>query len=180
MGIGSSADDYKDIMIKLSPVGICWATEDTSTWVKLLDALAQEYARADGAAVELLQEAFPDTTSLLLPNWERIMGLPDVFSDPDATIDERRSVVLTKIRARGGQSADYLSDVVQDLGYVNSITECYPFSADISYSGDYLFDIAWLYYFIVRVEGDVPDHALFEARFRSLQPAQTVSIFIYD
>lgn len=180
MELGSTADDYKDTMIQLSPTGVLWPTEDSTTWVKLLEALAQEYARTDSSSVEFVQESFPDTTSTLLPNWERMLGLPDVFSDPDATIDERRNTVIAKMQARGGQSADYLSSVIDALGYVNSIQECTPFAADISQTGDYLFDESWMYYFIVTVQGPVPDQDLFEARVRSLQPAHTVSIFVYE
>lgn len=180
MDLGSTPDDYKKTMVKLCPEGSLWPTEDTSTWVTLLEALAQEYARTDSSSVELATESFPDTTSTLLPNWERVMGLPDIFSDPTASEDERRDTVLAKIRARGGQSADYLSELIDTMGYVNSIEECYPFVADKGQTGEYLFDETWMYHFIVRVDGPVPDQDLFEARVRSLQPAHTVSIFIYE
>lgn len=180
MGIESTAADYRTSMVKLSPTGPCWPTEEGTTWVTLLDALAQEYARIDENVNLLVQETFPDTTSMLLPNWERILGLPDIFSDPDATEEERRNTVLAKMRARGGQSADYLSGIVESLGYSNTIIDCSPFVADLGEADGYLFDATWIHYFIVVVHDTVPDHTLFEARFRSIQPAQSVSIFIYE
>lgn len=180
MGIGSTAENYKQTMIRLSPTGSCWPTEDGTTWVTLLDALAQEFARVDASAVDLLNEAFPDTTDALLENWERILGLPDIFSDPDATVEERRNTVLFKIRARGGQSADYFEDLIEALGYESRVSDIEPFSADYSYAGDFLFDDYWEHHFLVLVEGPVSNEALFEARFQSVQPAHTISIFYYE
>lgn len=180
MGLGSSADEYREQLIKLSPQGQCWPTDEGSTWYELLDAIAQEYARIDEHGVTLLNEAFPDTTDALLSDWERTLGLPDEFSDPGASEEERRQYLLFKIRARGGQSAAYLSGLIDTLGYENEIQECYPFAADTGEAGGYLFDETWIYYFLVIVQGPVFDEALFEARFRSIQPAQSVSIFIYE
>lgn len=180
MDIGSSALDYKKTMIRLSPTGPCWPTEDNSTWVSLFDALSQEFARVDASACDLVDEAFPDTTTALLENWERILGLPDIFSDPSQTIEERRGVVLFKMRARGGQSADYFEDLIDALGYASRVSDIEPFAADYSYAGDFLFDDYWLHHFLVIVEGPIPNQELFEARFRSVQPAQAISLFYYE
>lgn len=178
--IGSSADDYKKTMIALAPKGDCWPTEEDANWVKLWEALAQEYARVDARAVDLYNEAFPDTADELLANWERIVGLPDAFSNPDATLEERRADVLFKLRARGGQSAEYYEDLIDALGYENVVEECFPWAADIGEAGWYLFDEAWLHHFLVIVQGPVADEALFEARFKTVIPAQAIPVFIYE
>lgn len=179
MALGSTPDQYRQMLINLTPPGICWPTDPNTTWVKLLDALAQELARVDGRALDLYNEAFPDTATELLAHWERIVGLPDAFSDPDATIEERRQLVLFKLQARGGQSADYLEGLISTLGYLNKIIPATPFKADISYADDFLFDETWAYIFIVIVQNPVANPDLLEARIRSVQPASSKSIFFY-
>jgi uncharacterized protein YmfQ (DUF2313 family) len=42
----------------------------------LLSALAREFARVDSMGGVLVGESFSDTILLLLPNWERVAGLP--------------------------------------------------------------------------------------------------------
>src|SRR5690242_18914881 len=96
INIGSSANDYKKQLKKLTPQGKCWPTEDTSTFVKLLDAISQEFSRVDARASELLDESFPDTTSELLTNWERIAGLPDECSELGESYEIRRKNLISK------------------------------------------------------------------------------------
>lgn len=180
MAIGSTALDYRNILIKLAPSGPCWSTDPNSNWVKLLDGIAQEFARIDGRSIDLVNEAFPDTSTELLENWERVVGLPDLFSDPAATLQERRNAVMFKLQARGGQSTEYIQGLIESLGYSNTTVDAFAFAADIGCADGYLFDDAWLHYFVVIVHDSVPNRTLFEARVRSIQPAQAVSVFIYD
>lgn len=177
--LGSSAADYKKALIDLSPSGNCWPTSDDSNWVKLLDALAQEFARVDGRAVDLYNEGFPDTSDELLANWERIVGLPDQFSDPDASLDERRAAVLFKLRARGGQTVEYYEGLLETLGYRVQIIDATPFRAGISHADDFLFDATWVNIFLVIVENPVSDPDNLEARITSLKPAHSKSVFLY-
>lgn len=145
MAINSSADDYKRQLIKLSPQGRAWPIEDTSNWVKLLDAVAQELARIDAHASLLVNEAFPDTTLQLLENWERIAGIPDECSQLGDTIQVRRNNLKSKLTARGGQSRSYFVDVAAQLGFDVTITEFRPFQAGISSAGDAVYSIEWRY-----------------------------------
>lgn len=177
--IGNTPTDYKNAAIALSPKGACWPTDDASNWVKLLDSIAQEFARVDGRTVDLYAEGFPDTTVELIGNWERVVGLPDAFSNPDATLEERRQAVLFKLQARGGQTVEYLVDLINTLGYQAKIIEAVPFRADLSCTDDYLFDDTWAHIFIVFVQNPVSNPELLEGRIRSVQPAQTKSIFVY-
>lgn len=177
--IGQSANDYLESLKALAPKGVCWTTDNNSNWIKLLDAIAQEYARVDGRGVDLLMEAFPDTSDELLPNWERLVGLPDTFSDPDATIEERRQQVLFKLQARGGQTAEYIQDLIATLGYESLIIDATPFKADFSHADDFLFDDTWAHIFVVVVQNPVANHEQLEGRIRSIQPAQSKSIFFY-
>ena len=129
-------DDYKEQLKKLSPTGKAWTTENDSLWVKLLSAIAREFARIDARANQLIDETLPSTTIELLSDWERIAGLPDPCSGIGASIPIRRKDLLTKITARGGQTSRYFIDVASQLGYSITITEFKPFCAGSSRAGD--------------------------------------------
>src|SRR5882724_8978671 len=79
--IGSDSEAYLQQLINLTPPGQAFPTDSSSTWAKLLNVIADTCARIDSNAVLLIDEAFPDTTTILLPNWERVAGLPDDCSD---------------------------------------------------------------------------------------------------
>jgi len=143
MTIGSSANDYLQQLINLTPQGDVFPTEATANWVLMLDAIAQTCARIDANAVLLLNEAFPDTTTQLLPNWERVAGLPDDCSVLGDTYEIRRLNLIAKLTSRGGQSKEYFIEVAASLGYTVTITEFRPFRVSISRVGDPLCDANW-------------------------------------
>ncbi len=86
---------------------------------------------AEGAALDVAQvaaelilaEADPRTTSYLLPDWERVLGLPDVCVGVLPTIEQRRDAVVSKITMHGGQSRQFFIDLATRLGFSVSITE---------------------------------------------------------
>lgn len=143
MGIGHSADDYRNALINLAPQGIAWPTDPNSLWVKTLDAFAQEYARIDQLGIYLLDEIFPDTTTLLLPDWERVAGLPDECSQIGETIAVRRLNLLQKITSRGGQSKAYFIATALSLGYTVTVDEFLPFRVGVSHVSDPLCNWKW-------------------------------------
>jgi uncharacterized protein YmfQ (DUF2313 family) len=145
MPIGSSASDYLQQLINLTPPGSAFPMEDSANWVSLLNAIAQTCARIDANSVLLLNESFPDTTTQLLPNWERIAGLPDDCSVLGDTYQIRRLNLIAKLTSRGGQSKSYFIEVAASLGYTVTITEFKPFRVSISRVGDPLCDATWLF-----------------------------------
>ena len=196
MAIGHNSEDYKNSLINLAPQGIAWSKESTALWVNLLDALAQEYARIDANAVYLLDEIFPDTTTLLLPDWERVAGLPDECSQPGETIAIRRHNLLQKIASRGGQSKAYFISTALSLGYTVTVDEFTPFRVGISSVGDPLCNEQW--WFTWRI--NAPENTIvwfraheagaheplafwgnerLECNLNKLKPAHTVLLFGY-
>lgn len=71
-----SADAYAAALEQMLPPGDALPRGD-SFLRDLLDALAQEFARVESAALNLFDELDPRTTLQLLPDWERVLGLPD-------------------------------------------------------------------------------------------------------
>ena len=196
MTIGSSADDYLQQEINLTPPGSAFPTEDSSTWVALLTAFAQEWARIDANTVLLLNESLPDTTIQLLPNWERVMGLPDDCSTLGDTIEIRRLNLLSKMSSIGGQSSAYLVSVAAKLGYTITITEFHPFQVSRSKVGDAICNKDWWFAFRVNAPlntviyfrdsissaGDplaTWGNTRLECVINKLKPAHTVAIFAY-
>jgi uncharacterized protein YmfQ (DUF2313 family) len=85
--------------------------------------------RAQGDAEQLLLEADPRTTVVLLPDWERVYGLPESCicqAGIALSIAERRAVLVAKVNMKGGQSRAFFIALAASLGYAVTITECHP------------------------------------------------------
>ncbi len=141
--INSTAEDYVEQLKKLTPEGLAWPVEDDSNWIKLITAIAQEMARVDAMCATLVDESFPDTTTQLLPNWERVAGLPDECTELGETYEVRRKNLIAKLVARGGATPQYFIDVAAALGYEITITEFDPFRVNINAVGDALNGVNW-------------------------------------
>ena len=75
------------------------------------------------AADLILTESDPRSTSHLLPDWERVLGLPDTPNGQLPTVAQRRAAVVAKITMRGGQTRDFFIKLAANLGYAIIITE---------------------------------------------------------
>ena len=147
-----------------------------------MDDLTIEGAALDTlvtSADALLDEMYPDTTSLMIDRWEARLGIATVATD---SLQIRRNRVVAKWRSRGGLSVPFFLQLGADLGYTISIEECvggnpnvwrvvvsgqatYQFTAGESAAGDSL--LSW-----------DPADAL-EGMFNDLKPATSRIIFEY-
>ncbi len=193
----ASADDYTQQLINLSPQGLAWPTESTSTWYLLLQAAAQELARVDARANELLNEIFPDTTNELLTDWERVAGLPDECSELGESTSIRRENLLAKLTWRGGATPQYFIDIGETLGFTITITEFDQFRVDINAVGDPLAGWEWEYAWQInsalntvttfKVGTDRAGDPLrswgndrIECFYNRIKPAHTILLFAYS
>jgi len=193
----ATAKQYRQALQALLPPGPAWTREEGATLTKLLDALAQEFYRADVRAGELLDEIFPDTTIEMLQDWERVVGLPGACGELADTVQERRRDLIARLTARGGQSRQYFTDLAATLGFTITITEYRPFRVGMSAVGDPICDSRWL--FVWQVNGPQTTVTCFrtsesavaealanwgngrlECIFEQLKPAHTVIIFSYS
>lgn len=121
-----SALDYLWQFQRLLPRGRVWHRG----WGMIQDAhiltLMPTWSRLSARANDLLVDAFPCTTTDLLPEWEATLGLPDPCTGPLDTIQERVAAVCTKFSARGGQSVAYFIAVAESLGYENVTIDEFP------------------------------------------------------
>lgn len=192
-----TAAEYRELLKALLPPGRAFPREPGTTLDGLLGAMGEELARLDGRGDRLLVEAIPSTANELLPDWERVAGLPDNCSDSLApTLQGRRADLVTKLASLGGQSRAYLIAVAARLGYVISIEEYRPFRAGLSRANDALTNGDWI--FTWQVNGPPVTvtrfragqsaageplatwgNAALECRLSQLKPAHTNIIYSY-
>lgn len=115
--MGMIANDYLRQLQSLLPQGQAWPRDSEATLTQLLAALAEEFSRVDRRGEDLVNEADPRNTSDLLPDWERIAGLPDTCLTAGQTIEQRRAALVSKLTSLGGQSRQYFIDIAAALGY---------------------------------------------------------------
>src|SRR5512139_1323300 len=89
------AEVYASMLRALLPPGKLWRVAG-SLLSQVFLACADELARVDTRAGDLINEADPATTLELLPDFERELGLEAGTS----SVDERRARVVTRLVAR--------------------------------------------------------------------------------
>lgn len=119
-----TADNYLQQLQNLLLRGKAWTREVGSVMRFLLAGIAEEFARVDLRADQLINEADPRLTNELLIDWERVAGLPDpCASELGNTVALRRTLLTYKLTNVGGQSKQFYIDIAARLGYTVTITE---------------------------------------------------------
>jgi len=113
------AEAFTHALLAKLPLGEIWTRALGSKPYQTMRALAGVVARwADRTGRFLITEAFPPRSFDLLPDWERVLGLPEPCLPAAQTLDERRQAVLEKLQRRpGGQSREYFTELARRLGY---------------------------------------------------------------
>lgn len=109
--------DYAAQLRALLPPGPAWDREFNSGVDELLQAAAQELAREDLRAAALLAESDPSTVRELVPDWERVMQLPDPCMGESPTFADRQLAVRRRLLEVGGQTPAYFVELAFSLGY---------------------------------------------------------------
>jgi len=192
-----TAAEYREQLKALLPPGQAFPRDPGTTLHDLLDGMSIEFARLDGRGGALPWEANPSTTAELLPDWERVAGLPDKCSGIlEETLQGRRNALLTKLTSTGGQSAEYFIELAASLGYTVTIEVFRPFRAGASLAGDPLTNGPWAFTWLIRApEVSVTEfragmsaagerlrtwgNDTLECKINQLKPAHTVALFAY-
>lgn len=135
---------YTRELMALLPPGAAWQVEAGTFLRALLEGIATELARVDARSGDLVDEWDPRTTSEMLTDWERILGLPDGCTDQTSSIALRRAAVVARVAGIGGQTAAYFIKLAAAMGYTITITEFRPFRVN-SAVNDPLCGTAWAY-----------------------------------
>lgn len=122
---------YTQQLQQLLPPGQAWPRDKSATLTKLLGGIAEGVARFHRRVDDLANELDPRTTVELLPDWERVCGLPDECSvQSSQTLAERQSAVHAKWTSRGGQSRQFFIDLAKTLGFDVTVNEFRVFTCE--------------------------------------------------
>lgn len=186
---------YREQLQALLPRGGAWPREPGAVLTLLLDGIAAELARVDGRGLDLVRECDPTTTLELLPDWERVAGLPDPCAGPAETIQERRDRLVALLTNPGGQSPAHFIALAAAYGFSITITEFSVLRAGFR-AGDACKGIAWAYAWQVNAPEETVRHfragqsfagepvatwgnAILECVLTRGKPAHTTVIFAY-
>lgn len=122
--MGLSADAYLAELQALLPSGKAWTTEPNAVMTQVLAAICQEFARIDARADALLLESNPLTATELLPDYERVFGLPDACIAATAlTISQRRTALAAKMSSVDDLTKQFFIDLAAGIGYTVTIDQ---------------------------------------------------------
>ena len=191
---------YLEQFFALQPPGPALPTDPESVWGRLLRGLAEEFERIETRSGNLVRESDPRQSIELLPDWERVCGLPgDCAIAWDSTLQARRAAVVAQLTGAGGQRIAYFQQLAALLGLEIDVTEYKPFLTGLSRCGDRLngdHDVRFVWSVIVkgqrvvrfRCGASVPGERLLdfarredlECLLRLYAPAHTVLIIGYE
>lgn len=194
--MGLNAYDYRQQLQALIPTGKAWLRDIGAYITNLLAALAEEFARIDARAYDLINESDPRTTYELLPDWEKAAGLPDPCVTQALTVEQRQVALASKLAMVGGQSRAYFINLAAQLGYPDvTIDEYFPAlcddSCDVSLWSE---DDKWTWQINLPDDGaiffavcdgpcDVPlsswGDEVIECRINRYKPAHSTVVFAY-
>jgi uncharacterized protein YmfQ (DUF2313 family) len=191
-----TADDYAGLLGGLLPRGPAWQGEPSSYVARLLEGLAQEFARIDARADQLADEADPRLTSELLADWERAWSLPPpCLAGLDQTVQQRREALVSAITSVGGQSPAYFIALAASAGYTITITEFRPHDCE-SDCETQIYEDAWAHAWQVNAPATTVTHLsctddceqplawwgneILECLLSRVKPAHTVILFSYS
>lgn len=127
-------------MRQLLPPGRLFSREPGSVLQNLLDALACEFDRASDSAADLPRQVDPAVGDESIPDWERVLGLPDDCGPAPVTLEERRRAVLGRLQSGGLLSRAFYVELARSQGYTIKIEELNraPFRCGLGRCGDHL------------------------------------------
>ena len=126
LNLPRDAEAYAQALHQLLPPGAAWDFPPDGPFAALLLGLAEEFARIDARALQLIDEADPRTTLELLPDWERVAALPDACTGAPDNVGERQAALHQKLTRLGAQNHAAYAELASRIGYQIEIEEHRP------------------------------------------------------
>lgn len=112
-----------------------------SLFETLFKAIAAGTADIELTAEQMLEEIDPRTATLLLPDFERVLGPDPCGRDPSTmSLEQRRMLAHQRWTARGGASIPYFTALAARRGVAITIVENRTTQADAAQAGDELIE----------------------------------------
>jgi uncharacterized protein YmfQ (DUF2313 family) len=162
-----------------------------------VEAVGARLDAFNAEADSLQREIDPRTASALLPDWERVYGLPDECRGAADMVADRRARLAAKVAETGGLSKSYFIGIATALGYQNvTIDRFRPTTCEASCEAA-LMDEAWRAAWRINVPGqqdiyraascesvceeplDAYKQGPLECLIDRLKPADSIALFNY-
>lgn len=116
-------DDHAQTLANYLPSGRAFGAKNVASSVTraLLLGLSGELVRSDALIAEFRDEILPDTTTLLIEEWESAVGIPDDCFSVASTIEARRLNVVAKLASLGAQTAADFVAILALYGIVGEV-----------------------------------------------------------
>jgi len=190
---------YINQMLALLPRGVAWDESARGDFGNLVAAVAEEFHRISNTIVEVENDTFPLNATMFLPDWERVLGLPDdCVGGPQGT-PERRAAVVTKLISNANPTPDFFVELGAAYGYAIQVLEFFPARVGRARIGDRINppDVGFTWAVVIpgdytqarrAVVGDcvIGDRLAtwgegsLECLIRQYKPAHTTLVFFYE
>ena len=120
-----SVDEWLGALWQVMPRGKAWSRDNNGALNDFLRALARRLSQAEFDAERLLPEMRPETTFLLLEEWEEYLELPEC-EQASGTIEDRRRAVVEKYHRKGGLAPWQIEAVAAALGFTIRVNVILP------------------------------------------------------
>lgn len=187
-------DDYLAQLQALLPPGDALTRDPGSVLMRLLGPIGAELARVDGRAAALRDEMDPRSADEMLPDWERVAGLPDACGPVPDLIAARRAALVAKLTRKGSPTPGFFVALAASYGAAVTVTDYQVHTCEHDCEVP-ITDEAWAHVWrmhgpeTVISETTCEDHCEaplrswqagpYECQVRRLAPAHTVPIFTY-
>lgn len=175
-----SLDDYRDAIRGLYPVGEWWDkqfADSSSDFSGYVNALSREAHRVQERAAALLDEAYPDSATELISEYEAMFGL-----STSGGIDTRRARITGALTAFIFREADW-DRIAELFGFTSSLQRQKGFVCGLSRCGDRLWGVAARCYLVFVISHSPGVSAArrgeFERAMRDHSPPMYALEFIY-
>lgn len=137
------ADGALRDLVAEAPRGWVWphvmAGNERSLFEALFQPLAEGIADLEAIAAAMLEEIDPRTASLMLPDFERVLGPDPCGRDPSAmSLEQRRQLAHQRWTQRGGASVQFFLALAAKRGVTIRIVENRVSVTDTAQCGDEL------------------------------------------
>lgn len=100
----------------LLPPGRAFTREPDSLLSQMLSAIAAMFLAVQLRLEDLLEQADPRRATSMLPDWERLLGLPDTCTPAGQQSADRQRTAFQRLTEQGGQSRAHFIGLADLLG----------------------------------------------------------------
>ncbi|WP_323060658.1 YmfQ family protein [Aeromonas hydrophila] len=120
-----AVEQWGDALLQQMPRGRAWPRDPDANLPKYVMGFAKRLAELELSADQLLLEMRPETTVVLLPEWEECLGLPEcgIVNQP---FEMRRAAVVEKYHRKGGLQTWMIEQIAAALGFTVKVSEQWP------------------------------------------------------